>query len=280
MNVVMTERFIFERSGGGARAWHPGSTSSWSSRGSIRWITSTRPLRRCRIGQELRYPQQTVTADPRHRHEPSTAIAAPPHLAHRPSVLAPAKSFLDALADALARPIAPVACGACIDRRAARAGAVLGHVRGDTQRAALSHELTGVIGFVCRQRAARALSVTFHQADARLALGEARRFGELHIYGQALAVLHQHMSHVIELGQMPLALAKELRLRLVRGDVRLVGAPLTMEVHVRVATRGRRIILAIAPAHTLDRRPRLNEGAIDAKVLRGQQPLASGASAN
>src|SRR5882762_1319843 len=271
MNVVMIERFIFERSGGRARALHPGWTSPSGSPGSIRRIASTRLLRRCRIGQELRYPQQTVTADRQHRHEACAAIAAHPHLAHRPSVLTPAKGFLDAFADTLARPIAPVARGARIDRGTAGAGAVLCYVWGDAQRAALGDELAGVVGFVCRQRAAGALSVTFHQPDARLALGEARRFGELHIDRQALAVLHQQVSHVIELSQMPLALAKELRLRLVRGHVRLVRAPLAMEVHVRVAPRGRRIILAIATAHALDRRPRLNEGAIDAEVFRGQQ---------
>src|SRR5438309_1750139 len=157
MNVVMTERFIFERSGGGPRALHPRWTSPSSSPGSIRRIASTRLLRGCRIGQELRYPQQTVTADRQHRDEACTAIAAHPHLAHRPSVLAPPKGFFDALADTLARPIAPMARGACIDRRAARVGAVLCHVRRDTQCAALGHEQAGVIGFVGGERAAGAL---------------------------------------------------------------------------------------------------------------------------
>src|SRR6266403_3890234 len=161
MNIVMTERFIFERSGGGVRALHPGWGSSWNSPGWIRRIASTRLLRGCRIGQELRYPQQTVTADRQQRHEACAAIAAHPHLAHRPSVLAPAEGFLDALADALARPIAPVARGACINRRAARAGAVLCHMRGDPQCAALGHELARVVGFVRRQRAASPLSVPF-----------------------------------------------------------------------------------------------------------------------
>lgn len=47
-----------------------------------------------------------------------------------------------------------------------------------------------------------------------------------------------------------------------------------MEVHVRVATRGRRIVLAVASTHALDRRPGFNERPIDTEVLRGEQPLA------
>src|SRR6201998_3601073 len=129
MNVVMTERFIFERSGGQPRACGRVGPRSLSSRGSIRQIASTRLLCRYWLGQELRHPQQAVAADREHRPETGTAINAQPHLAHRPPVLAPAKGFLDALADTLARPIASMARGACIDRRAAGVSAVLCHVR-------------------------------------------------------------------------------------------------------------------------------------------------------
>jgi hypothetical protein len=73
---------------------------------------------------------------------------------------------------------------------------------------------------------------------------------------------------------MALALAKELRLQLMGSHVRRVLARLAVEVHMRVTTRRRRIVLAIAPTHALDRRPGLNQGAIDAEVLRGQQSLA------
>src|SRR5579863_9686856 len=141
MNVVMIEQFIFESSGAGLRGCGRVGPRSLSSRGSIRQIASTRPLCRYRLGQELRHPQQAVAADREHRHEAGTAITAHPHLAHGPSVLAPAEGFFDALADALAGSIAAVARGTRIDRGAAGAGDVLCHVRSDAQRATLGHEL-------------------------------------------------------------------------------------------------------------------------------------------
>jgi hypothetical protein len=53
-----------------------------------------------------------------------------------------------------------------------------------------------------------------------------------------------------------------------------------MEVHVRVASRGRRTVLPIASTHALDRRPSFNEGAIDAEVFRGKKAFASRSPAN
>src|SRR6202034_1271647 len=119
MIVVMTGRFIFERSGGQPRACTRVGPISLGSRRPIWQMASTRLLCRYRFGQQLRHPQQAVAADREPRHEACVAITAHAHLAQRPSVLAPAKGFLDALADTLARPIAPMARGACIDRRAA-----------------------------------------------------------------------------------------------------------------------------------------------------------------
>src|SRR6201982_2401224 len=106
MNVVMTERFIFERSGGQPRACGRVGPRSLSSRGSIREIPSTRLLCRYWLGQELRHPQQAVAADREHRHEAGTAITAHPHLAHRPPVRAPDKKLLSlsVWGDAAARP--------------------------------------------------------------------------------------------------------------------------------------------------------------------------------
>ena len=51
-------------------------------------------------------------------------------------------------------------------------------------------------------------------------------------------MLHQNVTHVIELRRLALALAKQLRLWLVRGYMRLIRPPLAVEVYVRVASRG------------------------------------------
>src|SRR5215469_17923136 len=222
------------------RVWitglQPGISQVSSSCEPIRQIASTRLLCRdqSRLGQQLRHSQQGVAADGEHRHETGMAEAPYPQLAHRPCVLAPTESLLDALANTLAGPIAPVASRARIDRRAASAGAVLGDVRGDAECAARGYELPRVIVFVPCQSASAAPRIALVQPDARLTLGKAGRFSELRIHGQALTVLHQHVRHVVELGQMALALAKELRLRLMGGYVRLVLARLTVEVHMRV----------------------------------------------
>ena len=114
--------------------------------------------------------------------------------------------------------------------------------------ATVAHKLRGVIGLVTGQRAAGTLALTLEQADRGITLGKTRGFGDLHIHRQVLAVLHQHVAHVVELRWLTLTLPKELGLGLVRGDMGLVGTPLAVKVHRGIASRRRRIVLAIPPA--------------------------------
>ena len=105
----------------------------------------------------------------------------------------------------------------------------------------------------------------------RLALGKAVGLGHLHIHRKPLAVIHQHVAHVVELGALVLSLAKQLRLRVRRGDMGLVRALLPVPVDPGVSSRARRPVRAVASAHALDRRPGLDQRAIDAEVLVREQ---------
>src|SRR5580658_3000028 len=273
----MPDRFIFETSRGALASRAGRSKRAAALDQGVELISSTALLRWRRIGEELRDPQQAVAADREGGHEAGTAQSHHAHLAQGAGVFAPAKDLLDPLAQSLAGQVPRVTGGARIDRRTTLVSDVLRHMRGDTQLAAVGHEVAHVIALVARYGAC---TLALEHPQRSFPFGQTRRFGDLHVHRHSLAVLHEHMPHVVELGGMILALAKELRLRLVRGHVRFVRAPLAMEVHVRIASRGRWIILAVAPAHALDRRPRLNEGAVDAEVLRGHKPLAPGTPAD
>ena len=68
-----------------------------------------------------------------------------------------------------------------------------------------------------------------------------------------MAVLHQGMPHVAELGWLSVALLVEPRFRISRALMRLVGALLLMEVPLGVASRTLAIVVAaVLPAEALD----------------------------
>src|SRR6516164_10924775 len=136
----MIDRFIFEASQSAAanrvvRSERPATVARRVFEGSG-LISSTLALRRRRIGQQLRDPQQAVAAEGEGRHEHDARQSAYPHLAQCPAVLAPAEDLFDALAQALTGQITAMAAGACIDRAAARMLQVLRHVGRYAQLAA------------------------------------------------------------------------------------------------------------------------------------------------
>src|SRR6516225_11938870 len=186
-------------------------------------ISSTRALCRCRIGQQLRDPQQAVAAEGEGRKNRDARQPAYTLLAQCPAVLAPAEDLLDALAQALAGQMPAMAARACIDRAAARMLQVLRHVGRYAELSAGGNEATGVIPLICSHRSpAASCPLALEQPECRLAFGKAARLSDLHVHSQPLAVLHQHVPHVAELRGLTVALLEELRLRFVRGQVRLI----------------------------------------------------------
>ncbi len=87
--------------------------------------------------------------------------------------------------------------------------------------------------------------------------------------------LHQGMSHEAQRGPDAGAFLVELRRRVRRRGVRVVGAPLAPEVYLDVAAAvtgwGWRAI--VFRPHALHRRPGLNQRAVDAEVVVRQKPL-------
>src|ERR1043165_3806986 len=194
----MIDRFIFEASQSSAasrvvRSEHPATVAPRVFEG-LALISSTLALCRRRIGQQLRDPQQTVAAEGEGRHERDARQSAYPHLAQCPAILAPAEDLFDALAQALTGQIAAMAARACIDRAAARMLHVLRHVGRYAQLLASSDEAAGVLLLICSHRSPAApRPLALEQRECRLAFGKATRLGDLHVYRQPLAVLHQHV---------------------------------------------------------------------------------------
>src|SRR4029450_8852337 len=105
---------------------------------------------------------------------------------------------------------------------------------------------------------------------ARLGLRLDRR-APLQVYAQAVAVLHERMPAVGELGLFALALARLLRLLGGGGGMGVVAAPLAAEVDHPIgapACRGRTIL----GFEALLARPSLDQSAVDGEVLVGEQP--------
>ena len=85
--------------------------------------------------------------------------------------------------------------------------------------------------------------------SAAIALGVAVGFGQTGVDHQAVAVLHQGVTHEAELGFLARALAVELGLRVGRRSVRLVRALLPVEIGLaRCDRRQRAAVRPIRPS--------------------------------
>src|SRR3970040_1312483 len=130
------------------------------------------------------------------------AMAELPQRAHR---LEPAEDLLDSLADPLTHLVSRMTGRAPIDG-ARSATRVLGHVGRDPEATDPRHEISTVIGLVLPQRPPPPpLGHPARQGQPDVALRRAGRLAHLDGHGQAMAVLHQDVSLVGELGLPSLA---------------------------------------------------------------------------
>src|SRR5215831_2778591 len=92
---------------------------------------------------------------------------------------------------------------------------------------------------------------------------------------QTRAVLHQRMANEAQLRLHPRPLAIEPGIRVGRAAMRLVATLLTLEVRQGVAPAARAIATfrRLLRFQALHRSPRLDQRAIDRKMLARQQPL-------
>src|SRR6185437_1674172 len=191
--------------------------------------------------------------------------------------LGPAEYLLDALAAALADRIAAVAGRAAVDGAGARpAGrdrradmAVDGHVRGHVAVTQVLDERAHVMGLVGAQGDPSPLRAAVQHLERRLPLGEVSGLGDNAVHGQAVAVLHQGVTQVAELGGLAAPLAVEPRLRIRSALVRFVGALFGVEAALGIAPRAVRIVVtAVLPTEALHGGPGSNQRAVHDEISR------------
>lgn len=111
----------------------------------------------------------------------------------------------------------------------------------------------------------------FDALGTDLPFGMDRRLTDPRIKHQTVAVLHQQMAHVAELGGGAFALAKEKDLRVSLRGMGVARAPLAPKVHRGVASAAlrRRFVFVLGPI-ALERGQCLDQRAVDAEVNGGR----------
>ena len=172
-----------------------------------------------------------------------------------------------------------MAGGAPIDGAEAILG---GYVRGDAKLTHAGHEAPRVVALVGAHAEAPAApgALLAKQPQTGLTLGGPRSLRELDLDDESVAVLGEGVAGVAELGLLAIPLARQPGLRVRGGAVASVAAALAVEVDVGVtpaAACWRLLALVLAPGpQVLERGGRLDQGAVDAEVLAGQQLMRLG----
>src|SRR5436305_29800 len=152
--------------------------------------------------------------------------------------------------------------GAAVDRRTATVG-VLGDMWGHTKPAHFGDEVLRVKQLVrAHGDPATGRKITEH-ARGRLALGGSGGVRQLRIHHQAVAVLHQQVSHVAELRGLAGRFPEQPSVGIGGRGVRRVAPLLAMKVAFTVAAWRGRLAAAVLRAEALDAGPRFYERAID-----------------
>ena len=154
---------------------------------------------------------------------------------------------------------------------------VLGDMRGDGVFSQGDNELFGVISLIRAQgfTPRRLCCHGFDHGFCRFPLSGAGGFGHLSGNNQTVAILHQHMPHVRQIGPVILALAIEPCIRIGHRLVSGVGEFLPVKIDLIVAPN-RPLGRAIFRTKAFDRSPGLKQGAVNGEVLVGEQPLFVG----
>ncbi len=136
------------------------------------------------------------------------------------------------------------------------------------------HQFLLVVAFVSAQRHAPLAAHFFRHLQRRRALRRSRRFRQPRFHNQPVAVFHQHVSRVTQLGFLALTLLRQPRVGIRRGLMRFVRPLLPVKVHRRIAAAlRRRFALSVLAFETLRARPRLQQRPVHREVLVTQQIL-------
>ena len=190
--------------------------------------------------------------------------------------LEPAKDLFHLFALALTNRIAPMPGGALVDDT----GLLAREMRSYSMVAQFLNQFFAVVTFVGAQRdSLPAWNLLYHR-QRRLRFSASGSSGYAAVDRQPVAILHQHMAGVTELGLFAFPLARHEGLRIGSGLVGIVAAPFAMKVHARIARivgrgLGVRVVFALKALLPC---PRLDQGAVDREVLIREQTTLAGLS--
>jgi hypothetical protein len=146
-----------------------------------------------------------------------------------------------------------------------------GQVRCHPEGPAAAHQVPGVVPLVRPHRPpVTAPTLPAEQLKRGLPFRIPRRRGERDLGDQAVAVLHEHMAPVGELGLLGVALPRQPRLWIGRRGMGGVAALLPPVVDVRVpaaASGTPRTLIVILRPEALERGPGLEQRAVDGEVM-------------
>lgn len=225
---------------------------------------------------QLRDSEQVVCGTGNEGRHLSPRLADETGLSQSADRFQPTEDLLDALSLSLAELVALGSGGSTIqagrlpilDARDVRSHRVLAQVR---------DKFLHVIALVGAERLG--VNVPSTCASEQLPRGTVLglgRFGDEDVDAQPIAVLHEHMPAIAELGRLAVALAHESRLGIGRALMRGVRALLALEVDhpgAVITVLGRGAILGL---EALERSPGIDQRAVDREVVRGQQLLLAG----
>src|SRR5438046_743384 len=192
-----------------------------------------------------------------------------PGLAESSDGLDPTEDLLDSFALSLTDGIPRVLRGSLIDGAAAVLVLVLRYMRSHRRFPEFVDKISRVVVLVSTQRhPPRAAWNPRCHLQRRIPLGRAGRPREPRVHHQPVAVFHQHVAQIAELGFRSPRLLVQHRFRIAGRLMRLIAALLAVKVHRWVAAiifrRGWRRVFALK---TLLPRPRFDQRSIDREVL-------------
>src|SRR5579885_2272358 len=208
---------------------------------------------------QIAHSDQVVGGQGEGKHPAHPSDPAMTCLAQACDGFEPAEDLLNALAFLLTDHIARMARGAVIDDT----GLLARDMGSYPVIAQLLHQVLAVVALVGTQGDAVLARNLLHHRQRGLWFGAAFGQGQAAVDRDAVAVLHQHMARVAELGLLAGALACQSCVgvggRLVRG----IAAPLPVEVNGGIArVIGRLLVRPILTFEALVTGPRLDQSAV------------------
>src|SRR5208282_1687743 len=213
-----------------------------------------------RRGQQVAHSDQVVGRQCEGEHPTDAVDAAMASLAQAPDGLEPAEDFFHPFAFLLTNRVARMTSGALVDNTALLAR----KMRSYLMLAQGLNQLLAVVALVGAQGYPMPARELFQQRQRSLRFSAAGGLSYPAVDRQPVAILHQHVTGVAELGLLARALAGQARLGIGSRLVGVIGARFAVKVDAGVAgIVRRRLGLSVFALEALVPGPRLDQRAID-----------------